>query len=234
MAERVIAPEETRPPIPATLAERPVKGGLAYPWVNVELADGGADYRSTHYARYEQAWTRCLCQSCGQPTGDRAVLVCGPRQILTRRFDEPPVCPPCALYASRACPMVGGRTEVYPARPRVVAGHRGTKCADPSCNCQGWIDTDPEHSADQGGQPALPWYACWIRPGDYTVTAHKIISKCSDLGCEHERTIVNGAILNVAPLKIILIAEPGAGRIWRKLSLGEAAEHAARWAASDG
>jgi hypothetical protein len=217
---------DLRPPIPATLADRPVKGGLAYPWVNVELADGGADYRSTHYARYEQAWTYCLCQSCGNFTGDRAVLICGPRQILTRRYDEPPVCPPCALYASRACPMVGGRTEVYPERPRVVAGHRGAKCTDPSCGCDGWTDTDPEHSADQGGQRALPWYACWIRPGDYTVTAHVITAKCSDLGCEHERVIVNGAILNVAPLKILLVAEPGAGRIWRKLTEAEAIEHA--------
>jgi len=42
MGERVIAPEEIRPPIPATLADRPVRGGLAYPWVNVELADGEA------------------------------------------------------------------------------------------------------------------------------------------------------------------------------------------------
>ena len=29
-------PDDPRPPIPATLADRPVKGGLAYPWVNVE------------------------------------------------------------------------------------------------------------------------------------------------------------------------------------------------------
>jgi len=65
-------PDDLKPPIPATLASRPVKGGLAYPWVNVELADGGADYRSTHYARYEKAWTECRCQSCGQPTGARA------------------------------------------------------------------------------------------------------------------------------------------------------------------
>lgn len=219
---------DTRPPIPASLADRPVRGGIAQPWVNVELADGGVDFRSTHHTRYEAAWSRCLCQSCGQPTGDRAVLVCGPRQILNRKYDEPPVCPPCALYTSKACPMVAGRTEVYPDRPKISAGHRGAKCTDPGCNCDGWVITDPEHSADQGGQRALPWYACWIRPGDYTVTAHKIVSRCSDLGCEHERLIVNGCILNVPPLKIILIAEPGTGRIWRKLSADEAAEHAMR------
>jgi len=221
-------PGDLKPPIPLSLADRPVRGGLALPWVNVELADGGVDFRTAHHARYAEAWTGCLCQSCGNPTGDRAVLVCGPRQILNRKFDEPPVCPPCAPYVSRSCPMVSGRTEIYPERPKVVTGHRGGKCPDPSCECGGWVETDPEHSADMGGQRALPWYACWIRPGDYTVTAHKTITKCADLGCEHERLIVNGAILNADPLKIVLIAEPGSGRVWQRLTAQEAAEHAAR------
>lgn len=218
---------ETRPPIPASLADRPVRGGLAQPWVNTELADGGTDFRSTHYARFESAWQDCRCQSCGNLARPIAVLVCGPRQILTRRYDEPPVCPPCALYASRACPMVNGRTEVYPDRPKVIHGKRGEKCPEPGCGCGGWRDADPEHSADMGGQSALPWYACWIDPDSYTVTAHVITSRCSDLGCEHERLIVNGAILNAPPLKIFLISEPGAGRIWRKLSADEARQHAA-------
>ncbi len=190
---------ETRPAIPASLADRPVRGGLALPWVNVELADGGADFRTTHHARFEEAWKRCLCQSCGRPARPRAVLVCGPRQILHGKFDEPPVCPPCALYASRACPMVGGRTETYPARPRVAEGHRGATCPDPGCGCDGWRESDPEHSADQGGQPALPWYACWITPGAYQLTGHKALILCSDLGCEHERVMINGATLTAPP-----------------------------------
>ena len=155
---------ETRPPIPLSLAGRPVAGGLALPWVNVHLAGGGVDFRTAHHARYEKCWTECRCQSCGNPTGDPGVLVCGPRQILTRKFDEPPVCPPCAMYVGKACPMVSGRTEIYPERPRVVEGHRGGKCPDPGCECGGWRESDPEHSADQGGQKALPWYACWFIP----------------------------------------------------------------------
>lgn len=217
----------TRPPIPASLADRPVRGGISMPWVNVELADGGVDFRSAHQTRFAECWTRALCQSCGNPTGDPAVLVCGPRQILHRRFDEPPVCPPCALYVSRACPMVNGNTEVYPQRPRVSQGHRGKTCTEPGCECGGWIESDPEHSADQGGQRALPWYACWIRPEDYTVTAHKTVTRCSDRGCEHERLIVNGAILTAPPLKIFLVSEPGIGRAWRRLTGAEAAQHAA-------
>ncbi len=219
---------ETRPPIPASLKDRPVVGGLAMPFANVQLADGGVDFRSPHHARYAQCWRECRCQSCGRPTGDPAVLVCGPRQILSLRFDEPPLCPPCALYVTKACPFVSGRTVTYPDRPRVSEGHRGEKCATEGCDCGGWVTTDPEHSADQGGQPNLPWYACWIHPDDYMVTAHMIVTKCSDRGCEHERLIVNGGqlVMGTRPLKIYLASEPGAGRIWRRLTDTEAAEHA--------
>lgn len=220
-------PDETRPPIPASLANRPVRGGIAQAWVNAELADGGTDFRSPHTARYEAAWRDCLCQSCGNPAGPRAVLVCGPRQVLTLRFDEPPTCPPCAQYASRACPFVSGRTASYPERARLAEGHRGRKCADPSCGCSGWQATDPEHSADLGGQPNLPWYACWIRPGDYILTAHRTVTRCSDLGCEHERTLIDGAQLTVLPMKVQLLSEPGRETTRRTLSFPEALGHAA-------
>lgn len=223
------ATDETRPPIPASLAARPVRGGLALPWVNVALADGGADFRSTHRARFEKSWTECVCQSCGNPAAPYAVLVCGPRQILTHQFDEPPTCPPCALYASRACPMVGGRVVTYPARPRVVEGHRGQKCSTPGCECGGWTDIDPEHSTDMGGQAALPWYACWITPGAYQVTGHMATVPCSDRGCEHKRLMINGAVLTALPLKVFLVSEPGVGRAWRKLTDAEAREHAVGW-----
>lgn len=219
--------DDMRPPIPASLAARPVRGGLAQPWVNAELADGGSDFRSTHRTRFEQSWRLCRCQSCGNPTGPRAVLVCGPRQILNGRYDEPPTCPPCAQYASRACPMVAGRTVTYPDRPRIIEGHRGEKCTDPDCGCAGWLDIDPEHSADMGGQPVLPWYAAWVVPHAWQLTGHMTMVRCSDLGCEHERLMINGAQLLADPLKVILIAEPGSGRIWRKLTLPEAREHAA-------
>jgi hypothetical protein len=194
--------------------------------VNVALADGGSDFRSTHRTRFEKSWLECRCQSCGRLASPRAVLVCGPRQILHGHYDEPPACPPCALYASRACPMVAGRLVSYPDRQRVTEGHRGQKCPDPECGCGGWTNIDPEHSADMGGQLALPWYAAWIMPGSYQVTGHKAVYRCSDRGCEHERLMVNGATLAAPPLKVILVSEPGAGRIWRTLTADEAAEHA--------
>ena len=220
-------PESIRPPIPASLAHRPVVGGLAAAWVNAELADGGTDFRSPHTARYEKAWLECRCQSCGNPTGPRAVLVCGPRQVLTLHFDEPPTCPPCAAYARQACPFVSGRSVKYPDRRRISEGHRGEKCADPSCGCGGWRATDPEHSAGMGGQPNLPWYACWTTPDAYIVTAHKITARCSDLGCEHERTLVNGANLTRLPLKVQLLSEPGRQAERRTLTFAQALAHAA-------
>ena len=216
-----------RPPIPASMAHLPVRGGLAQPWVNAQLADGGTDFRSPHTARYEQAWKRYLCQSCGQSTGPRAVLVCGPRQLLTLRFDEPPVCPPCAGYARAACPFVSGRAVAYPGRLRLSEGHRGQKCFDPSCECGGWTVTDPEHSADMGGQPNLPWYACWIPRGKYTVTVHVITTRCPDKGCEHERMVVNGAMLTSLPLKVQLLSVPGQAIERRTLPVPLALEHAA-------
>lgn len=218
---------EARPPVPASMAHRPVAGGLALPWVNAELAGGGVDFRSPHNARYEKAWRECLCQSCGKATGPRAVLVCGPRQVISLRFDEPPVCPPCAVYASRACPFVSGRSVTYPDRPRITEGHRGAKCFDPSCGCGGWRVTDPEHSADMGGQPNLPWYACWTDPRAYVLTAHTARTRCSDLGCEHERTLVNGALLTRLPLKVQLLSEPGREVERRTLTPAQALAHAA-------
>ena len=216
--------DDLRPPIPASLAHRPVRGGLAQAWVNAGLRDGGTDFRSPHTARYEAAWRQCRCQSCGNPTGPRVVLVCGPRQLLTLRFDEPPVCPPCASYVRRACPFVSGRAVTYPDRQRLTEGHRGQACFDPSCDCAGWQAADPEHSADMGGQPNLPWYAAWIGPSDYTVTGH--VAKVRHLGRDYDRTLVNGALLRRLPLKVQLLSEPGRKVERRTLSPGEALEHA--------
>lgn len=217
----------SRPPIPVSMAYRPVRGGIALPWVNAELADGGVDFRSPHTAKYEKAWKECRCQSCGGRAAPRAVLVCGPRQVLTLRFDEPPVCPPCAVYASQACPFVSGQAVTYSGRRRLTEGHRGEKCFDPDCGCGGWQETDPEHSADMGGQPNLPWYACWISPASYVLTAHDAVTRCSDLGCEHTRTLINGALLTALPLKIQLLSEPGKTVARRTLDPAEALEHAA-------
>ena len=216
------AETDLRPPIPMSLAHRPVVGGLAAPYVNLQLADGGVDFRSPHHAKYAECWTEELCQACGNDLTDPAVLFGGPNQLRGLRFDEPALCTPCAVYASRACPMVAGRQERYADRARVSEGSRGHVCPDAGCDCGGWQPTDPDGS-DRGGDPAHPWYACYVRPGAWQLTGRKIVTRCSDLGCEHERVIINGAMLTTPPLKVVLVSEPGEGRVWRTLSRDEVA-----------
>lgn len=94
-----------KPGIPASCAERPTIGGLVIPVVNARLADGGVDFRSPHNATFERCWKQGLCQVCGGKVARPAVLFGGPNQLRSGRFDEPPLCAPCAVYASRACPM---------------------------------------------------------------------------------------------------------------------------------
>jgi hypothetical protein len=218
-----VSADLTRPPIPASCSHRPVIGGLVAPIVNVRLADGGVDFRSPHHETYARCWTDGLCQVCGNRLSRPAILFGGPNQLRSGHFDEPPLCPPCALYASQACPMVAGRQPYYADRQRVSEGHRGKVCADPGCGCGGWTPTDPGQG-DHGGDPAHPWYAVYIDPAAVVVTVHEIETVCSDKGCKHKRRVVNGGKLTAPPLKVLLVSEPGVGRVWRRLSPQETAE----------
>jgi hypothetical protein len=208
--------ELTVPAIPASCADRPTVGGIVAPFVNLRLADGGVDFRSPHHVKYERCWKEGLCQVCGQPTGHPAVLFGGPNQLASRHFDEPPLCAPCALYASKACPMVAGQRSHYADRARLSEGQRGHTCPHAGCPCGGWTPSDP-NQVDHGGDPAHPWYAVFINPRSYTVTAYKTTVRCSDKGCNHERVLVNGGQLTGPPLKVVLVSAPGEGRIWRRL-----------------
>lgn len=207
-------------PIPESCADRPTVGGVVAPWVNLRLADGGVDFRSPHHTVYARCWKECLCQVCGNPTGRPAVLIGGPNQVGSGHFDEPPLCVACAVYASQACPMVAGRQPFYADRARVSEGRRGHTCPDGSCDCGGWTLTDPDHVGG-GGDPAHPWYAVYIDPGAYSVTVYRKVVRCSDKGCEHERLIVSGGQLTAPPLKVVLVSEPGVGRVWRRLDPAE-------------
>jgi hypothetical protein len=151
--------EQHRPPIPAALAHRPTVGGLVIPWANVVLADGGADFRSVHHSKWARAWTCGICQTCGQALGSPIVLLGGPNQ-LTSYFDEPPLHPWCAAYATKACPMVAGRLDRYADRAHVSDGPRGQTCPESGCDCAGWV---PHTRGSAGGDPAHAWWAVWAR-----------------------------------------------------------------------
>jgi hypothetical protein len=211
-------------PIPASCGDRPTVGGLVAPFINIRLADGGVDFRSPHNKSVERCWVERLCQTCGKPLVHRAYLFGGPRQVSKRHFDEPPLCVPCAVYASQACPMVAGRQPFYADRERLVDTRRGHRCADVTCGCGGFIDTFPD-SRDVSGEPAHAWYALLIRPGQWTVTVTDVEFRCSDRVCTklHSRRVVNGAFLAGNPLKIMVVSRPGEGRIWRRATPAETA-----------
>jgi hypothetical protein len=181
------------PAIPARLASRPTSGGLVHPWVNVELADGGIDYRSPHYARVARAWRARLCQVDGQPHDTWLVFLAGPNQLRELVFDEPPVHPECAAYAQQACPMVAGRMSHYADRARVAEGARGATCPDPSCGCEGWVPHPG--GTDSGGDPAHAWYAVWARGYTLALTPEGDVHG----GAVHPRDVV----------RVRLVSTPG-------------------------
>lgn len=206
------------PPIPASCSSRPTVGGLVAPWVNIRLADGGVDFRTPDQKRFTACWEEQRCQTCGEKLGAVAVLFGGPRQVRMRRFDEPPLCPPCAVYASQACPMVAGRQATYADRERLSETKRGHVCPDADCACGGFVASDP-NSYDASGEPAHDWYAVYVRTGAWQITAHEVHVRCSDGGCNdlHRRVLVNGCQLLDQPRKVFLVSSPGRGRLWLRL-----------------
>ncbi len=199
-----------------TCANRPTVGGLVAPYVNVMLADGGVDFRTPHQGTYARCWRNHLCQTCGGHLGAVSILFGGPRQLYHHRFDEPPLCQPCAVYASQACPMVAGRMPAYADRTRLAEGPRGQECPD-GCGCGGFTDADPD-SYDASGDPAHPWYAAFVRTGRWHLTANQVTTRCYDKGCEHTRTLINGCRLTADPIRVVLVSSPGEGRVWRRLA----------------
>ncbi len=210
------------PNIPGTCANRPTVGGLVAPFVNIRLADGGVDFRTPHQATYERCWQENLCQTCGGRLASLVVFFGGPRQVRERRFDEPPLCLPCAVYASQACPMVAGRMPRYADRERLSEGKRGHVCPDAECQCGGFTASDP-NAYDASGEPAHDWFAVYVRAGDWQLTGNVVEVPCSDRGCLHERTLINGCHLTADPRKVLLASTQADGRVWRRLTADELA-----------
>jgi hypothetical protein len=69
---------------------------------------------------------------------------------------EPGLCPPCADYSQKACPMVGGSMEHY---RKSVAPFVERRCDDPGCLCWAWMP--PADRTTRLGAPAEQWYALW-------------------------------------------------------------------------
>lgn len=197
-------PSDTCPPIPVSCAGRPTTGGLVVPWANVQLADGGVDFRSQHETKVQQCWRDCLCQICGHPVQRPIVLFGGPRQLNALTFDEPPLHPECAVYVSKACPMVAGRMDHYRAGDTVSHGARGSRCSTPGCQCGGWVET-PGLVVGPGGDAAHDWYAVYVSGYSLGILA------------DRPDRIHSGVVAPEQVLGVRHVSAPGEGRIWARI-----------------
>lgn len=184
--------------------------GVVIPWGNVQLADGGCDFRVQHESRIQRCWREGLCQICGNHLRRPMVLFGGPNQVRTLQFDEPPMHPECAVYASQACPMVAGRLDAYATRDAVSSGTRGATCSTPGCDCGGWVPT-PGLTQPEGGDPAHKWFALYV--SDLTIAYN-----------EDQPDRIHSCIVDVAQVRAIrLVSRPGIGRVWQRTTLEAAA-----------
>ncbi|MEU4427688.1 hypothetical protein AB0F81_44290 [Actinoplanes sp. NPDC024001] len=145
-----------RPDIPAHLRHRPTSGGLVVPVPTPRGADGTRQFGLLARHWQQHLLRHRLCQICGRRLTGRLILFARPADLQLRCTSEPAVCPPCAAYSMRACPMLSGRLEHYRRRARTgVAGvPAGTG------------------GALRAGAPAEAWYAVWL--GGYDVAAHPV------------------------------------------------------------
>lgn len=199
--------EPIRPPIPATCESRPTIGGLVIPWVNVQLADGGVDFRSQHDSRTQTCWRQGVCQVCATPVTRPIVLIGGPTQVNSLQFDEPPLHPECAAYVSRACPMIAGRLDYFADRDTITTGHRGEACSEPGCDCGGWVPTPGSTAPLPAGRRAHDWYAVYV--SGYS---------CAVSSANPDR-VHSGLVDRSQVLAIRHISTPGLGRTWIRTSL---------------
>lgn len=191
--------------IPATCAARPTTGaGFVVPWANVQLADGGVDFRSQHDAKVQRCWRESRCQLCGKQVVPPIVLFGGPNQLAALEFDEPPLHPECAVYAAKVCPMVAGRMGHYRTGDTVTHGRRGAVCATPGCDCGGWVPT-PRLNVAEGGDPAHDWYAVYVSGYALGVNADQT---------EH---IKRGVVHPARVLFVRQVSTPGSGLTWRRV-----------------
>ena len=200
------ATDPIRPPIPTTCEHRPTTGGLVIPWVNVQLADGGVDFRAKHTTREQQCWTEVRCQVCATPIQQPPiVLLGGPQQLESLMFDEPPLHPECAAYVTHACPMVNGRQQRFADRVAISDGRRGKACPEPGCDCGGWIPT-PGTSRSAGG-PAHPWYAVYVTGYSLGVT-------------RDQPNLVAVGVVHPTQIRAVRhVSTPGEGRTWTRTTL---------------
>lgn len=189
-------PDPVGPPIPATCAHRPTVGGRVIPYINVRLADGGVDFRRQHTARMVEILENGWCQVCATPLQRPLVLLGGSTSLKQLLFPEPPLHPECAVYTTKACPMVAGEVTEARSGPSVAEGKRGEKCFEPGCDCDGWVN-------NTGEGPVEPhtWFAVYAR--NFRIAY--------DTGGKP----LGALVFPDEVLVVRKVSEPGQGRCWQ-------------------
>jgi hypothetical protein len=160
----------TRPAAPATpvrLANRPVVGGLAAPWISLHHADGSPVLGVVDAGRQTACLLQRWCQICGLPLLSPLVLLARARDIAAGYVTDPGLHPECATYSVEACPMLSGTMRRYRSVPPPL---RQERCGDSGCACQVWIPA--ADSVHRSGHAAEAFVAIWIRLGDYRLKTH--------------------------------------------------------------
>jgi hypothetical protein len=149
-------PDFTPPPIPVHLAGSRTQGGLVVAYVTLRHRNGDAALGLIDH----QKVTLCLhgrrCGVCGLPMDERMVFLMRQIDLDRKRSSEPGMCPPCAAYTQRACPMISGAMKHgRKSLPQFV----WRECGDPLCLCWSWI---PPGEPGRYGAPADRWFAVWL------------------------------------------------------------------------
>ncbi|WP_157120571.1 hypothetical protein [Nocardia fusca] len=189
--------------VPERLAGSPTAQGMAVPYITVAHRDRSRPvWGQLDPARLLTALVDRLCQICGQPLEDPAVLHLRPADYLRGITPEPATHQDCGAYSTRMCPMLAGQMQRY----NPVVRDEFTRCDDPACGCRTWgrSEPDPNHTPREG-QPAEAWYRVEIGLSDYRII--------TDPGNDHQPSIVGIDLrdLRFRSLHRIRDAAPGTG-----------------------
>ena len=147
----------TPPPIPVHLAGFPTAGGLVVPYTTLRHRGGKVALGLVDGDLADRCLRNRLCGVCGQPLPGRTVFLMRASDLVRKYSVEPGMCPPCAAYTRRACPMVSGFMGQYRKGVNPLATRR---CGDELCPCRGW--SAPGGKSARFGAPADRWYALWV------------------------------------------------------------------------
>jgi hypothetical protein len=150
-----MTPSLNIPPIPVYLRHCPTMHDMVIPFTTPRHSNGDAALGLTDYTKIAICLRENRCGVCGRRMHDRMVFFMRQRDLRRARSVEPGMCPPCAGYTQRACPMISGRMNHYrqTQSPFVVR-----RCDNPACLCWAWTsNAEPARY----GTSAEPWYALW-------------------------------------------------------------------------